>query len=403
MTIVAGAQNLPFYRFFKSEEEHRHSLERCRVSAERLLESLRDGRYGNAVRREYAERLRYYLSDLPKIAGVGNIMLADDEVRVLYAMLAQDADALPPPFAAALSRVIANQFALNDFYDVVRRHEQAVNAGNWTQPFPFEAAKAFFGVVDENTPRIFEPEVGQGLHRVEQLAPSASVAPEQQPASSSAIQPPPLPAGAPDAEHSRQRQMATAANALWRVFLKGKDLPVAIDGWTQAAHKLGEKIGPILDFLRERVTKVFGTHLPAMPRGEKIAILGQVERRLAVGWRITSNTAQATALPHLAIAADAVIVSLGCEIIDDPSGDAEMRVTFNEGPTETRQTEELVGTAMHSVHSALVLLLGDPGVKMWLMTAGRWRFGVDLLLKTIERPSRRLDLKLRGRVRRTQG
>ena len=250
VTIVAGAQNLPFYKFFKSEEEHRHSLERCRVSAERLLESLADGRYGNAVRREYAERLRYYLSDLPKIAGVGNIMLADDEVRVLYAMFAQDADALPPPFAAALSRVIANQFALNDFYDVVRRHEQAVNAGNWTQPFPFEAAKAFFGVVDENTPRIFEPEVGHGLHRVEQFAPSASVAPEQQPASSSAIQPPSLPAGAPNAEHSRQRQMATAANALWRVFLKGKDFPAAIEGWTQAAHKLGENVGPILDFLR---------------------------------------------------------------------------------------------------------------------------------------------------------
>ena len=250
MTIVAGAQNLPFYRFFKSEEEHRHSLERCRVSAERLLESLGDGRYGNAVRREYAERLRHYLNDLPKIAGVGNIMLADDEVRVLYAMFVQDAEALPSPFAAALARVIANQFALNDFYDVVRRHEQSVNAGNWTHPFPFEAAKAFFHLVDENTPRIFEPEVGEGLHRVEQSAPLASSVPTPQPASSSAIQPPPLPAGAPDAEHSRQRQLATAANALWRVFLKGKDLPVAIEGWTQAAHKLGENIGPILDFLR---------------------------------------------------------------------------------------------------------------------------------------------------------
>ena len=172
VTIVAGAQNLPFYRFFKSEEEHRQSLERCRASAERLLESLGDGRYGNAVRREYAERLRYYINDLPKIAGVGNIMLADDEVRVLYAMFVQDAEALPSPFAAALARVIANQFALNDFYDVVRRHEQAVNAGNWTQPFPFEPAKRFFGAVDEYTPRIFEPEVGEGLHRVERASAS---------------------------------------------------------------------------------------------------------------------------------------------------------------------------------------------------------------------------------------
>ena len=46
---------------------------------------------------------------------------------------------------------------------------------------------------------------------------------------------PDLPASALDPEHSRQRQIATAANALWTVFLKGKDLPVAIEGWTQAA------------------------------------------------------------------------------------------------------------------------------------------------------------------------
>lgn len=209
-----------------------------------------DGRYGNAVRREYAEWLRYYLNDLPKTAGVGNIMLADDEVCVLNAMFAQDADALPPPFAAALSQVIANQFALNDFYDVVGCHEQAVNAGNWTKPFPFEAARRFFGAVDENTPRLFEPEVGEGLRRVERAAPPAPSTPDAPPASSSAIQPPALPPRTPDAEHSREHQIATAANALWRVFLKGKDLPVAIEGWTRAAHKLGENIGPILDFLR---------------------------------------------------------------------------------------------------------------------------------------------------------
>jgi hypothetical protein len=238
------------YRFFKSEEDHRHSLDRCRVSAERLLESLGDGRYGNAVRREYAERLRYYLNDLPQTAGTGSIMVADDEVRVLYAMFAQDAEALPPPFAAALFRVIANQFALNDFYDSVRRHEQAVNAGNWEQPFPFEAANRFFGVVRENTPRLFEPEVGEGIQRVERAAPPAVPEREAPAALSSAIQPPPLPPGAPDAERSREHQIASAANALWRVFIKGRDLPVAIEGWSQAAHKLGENIGPILDFLR---------------------------------------------------------------------------------------------------------------------------------------------------------
>ena len=250
MAIVAGAQNLPFYRFFSSEEEHRHTLEACRLGAERLLTALREGAYGNAVRREYIRKLEYYLQDLPEAAAVGNILLSSSQARSLREMFAQDVDILPHPFASDLKRVLENQFALNGFYDLVQRHDEAVNAGNWTRPFPTDAARRFFGVVDENTPRVFEPEVGQGLHRVEQSAPSASAAPKPQPASSTAIQPPPLPAGAPDPEHSRQRQLATAANALWGVFLKGKDLPVAIEGWTQAAHKLGENVGPILDFLR---------------------------------------------------------------------------------------------------------------------------------------------------------
>ena len=80
-------------------------------------------------------------------------------------MLAQD-EAVPFPFAADLGRLIAKQAALNDFYDLVRRHEEAVAKGRWTQPFPFEAANGFFSVVSENTPRLFEPEVSQGIRRV---------------------------------------------------------------------------------------------------------------------------------------------------------------------------------------------------------------------------------------------
>jgi hypothetical protein len=156
---------------------------------------------------------------------------------------------LPVGFASRLKSVIANQYALNPFYDLVRRHEEAVNAGNWTQPFPIDAAKRFFGVVEESTPQLFEPEVSKGLRQVERAAPPAVPAPAA-PTSPSTVLPPPLPLGTPNAEHSRQRQIAAAANALWSAFLKGKDLPVAIEGWTHAAHKLGENIGPILDFLR---------------------------------------------------------------------------------------------------------------------------------------------------------
>ena len=249
VAIVAGAQNLPFFRFGSSEEDHRQTLEACRIGAERLLKDLLEASYGNAVRSEYSKRLEYYLDDLPGAAGAGNILLANDQIVVLRAMLAPKMNAVPFPLAADLNRLIANQPALlNDFYDLVRRHEEAVAKGQWTQPFPIEEAKRFFGVVEENTPQLFEPEVGSGLRQVERAAPPAPTT--TAPPLPSAIQPPPLPPGTPNAEHSQQRQIATAANALWAVFLKGKDLPVAIEGWTQAAHRLGENIGPILNFLR---------------------------------------------------------------------------------------------------------------------------------------------------------
>jgi hypothetical protein len=250
--VVAGAQNLPFYSFFSSEEDHRLTLEACRVTAERLVKDLREGSYGNAVRWEYAKKLGYYLDDLPKRAGVGNILLANDQIIVLRAMLAED-DAVPVPFVADLGRLIAKQAALNGFYDLVRRHEQAVLKGDWSQPFPFEAAKRFVDTVRKNTPGLFEPEVGEGLHRVEEATPSLVAEyrrPLPQEAQAKPVHSSDLPPSATDPEHSRQRQIATAANALWTVFLKGKDLPVAFEGWAQVAHKLGENIGPILHFLR---------------------------------------------------------------------------------------------------------------------------------------------------------
>jgi hypothetical protein len=224
--VIAGAQNLPFFPYFSSEEDHRHALEACRVGGERLLKALRDGRYN--ARNEYGEALEYYLDDLPKTAGAGNILLANDQVRILHGMFLADGAVLSEGFASRLKSVITNQFALNGFYDLVQRHNAAVNAGNWTQPFPSEAARRFFGVVEENTPQLFEPEVGNGLRQVERAAPQPAATTEV-PSSPSAIQPPPLPPGTPDAEHSRQRQIATAANALWAVFLKGKDLPTALE------------------------------------------------------------------------------------------------------------------------------------------------------------------------------
>jgi len=142
VAVVAGAQNLPFYPHFSSEEDHRRALEACRVGGERLVNALRDGRYN--ARPEYGEALEYYLGDLPKAAGAGNILVANDQVRILHAMFLADVATLPEGFASRLKSVIANQFALNAFYDLVQRHNEAVNAGNWSQPFPARRRQGLF-------------------------------------------------------------------------------------------------------------------------------------------------------------------------------------------------------------------------------------------------------------------
>ena len=146
------------------------------VGGERVLKALRDGRYN--ARREYGEgALEYYLEGPTENGGPGYILLANDQVRILHAMFLADAAMLPEGFASRLKSVIANQFALNAFYDLVQRHNEAVGAGNWSQPFPLDAAKGFFGAVEDNTPRWFEHEVERGLRQVEQAAPPPEPAP----------------------------------------------------------------------------------------------------------------------------------------------------------------------------------------------------------------------------------
>ncbi len=246
VAVVAGAQNLPFYPHFSSEEDHRRALETCRLGGERLLKSLRSGRYN--ARPEYGEALEYYLDDLPKTAGAGNILIANDQIRILHVMFLADAAMLPEGLASRLKSVIANQFALNAFYDLVERHNVAVSAGNWSKPFPLDAAKGFFGAVGDHTPRWFEPGVEKGLRQVEQAEPPPAAPIEPQPPA--AVEPAPLPPGTPDAQDSWKRQMATAANALWETFLQGQSMRVAQDEWRNAADELGAHVRPILEFLQ---------------------------------------------------------------------------------------------------------------------------------------------------------
>ena len=102
--------------------------------------------------------------------------------------------------------------------------------------------------IEKRTPEMFEPPVAQDIGRIAQAEPP--VAPTE-PLPAHLVGPPPLLADAPDPKKSRQYQLAASANALWGTFLKGKDLPVAIEGWSKIAQELGQAAKPFLDFLRD--------------------------------------------------------------------------------------------------------------------------------------------------------
>ena len=216
-------------------------------AGERLLKALRRGRYN--ARPEYGEALEYYLDDLPKTAGAGNILLANDQIRILHAMFLADAAMLPEGFASRLKSVIANQFALNAFYDLVQRHNEAVSAGNWAQPFPLDAAKGFFGAVEDHTPRWFEREVEQGLRQVEQAEPPPAAPVEACAALRDR-------AAAAAARHARRA--GTRGGARWRrrrmrcgrrSCKAGTCRSRRTNGVRRRTH-LGEHVQPILEFLR---------------------------------------------------------------------------------------------------------------------------------------------------------
>ncbi len=249
VTIVAGAEAFPYYPFFNSEQEHRQTLEVCRVGAQRVLNKLRAGRYHN-VRPEYAERLTNYLDDLPDTAQGGSILLAYDNVLNLRSDLEADIDTLPTPFATDLRRVIENQFALNTFHDIIERHNEAIASATRSRPFPKDAIQPLRKFISENTPQYFEPDVSEAQRRLDRAEPKeARQAPEDSkaPEKSGEVQPSALPPGTPDVKRAHERQTAADANAIWEVVVKG---PAAIEGWWHLAHQLGELVRPFLDYLR---------------------------------------------------------------------------------------------------------------------------------------------------------
>lgn len=248
LIVTAGPQNQPIFPFSASEKDHEQWLDSCRKQAERLLADFRVGRIN--ARSEYGEALERYLDDLPRQPGSGNFILADNEARILRDMFEADADFIASPFASRLKALLQQHIALRNFYPEVERFYGAVRNGRLEQPLPLDAVEGFERTVREYTPSVFEPEILNGLREAERGPPSIELGPEDRRAPSpGAILPPPDPFGELEPQKSRSFSVASSINSLYEAFLKGKDLPEAIAGWDELAHKLGVDAGSIIDWL----------------------------------------------------------------------------------------------------------------------------------------------------------
>lgn len=248
LTIVAGPQNIPNFPFANSERDHLQALDTARRQFQRLLAALQSGQYN--VRPGYGQAIKNYLDDLPSQPGVGNILLADSEARILRDMFAADASILPDEFAARLRAALQQQIGLRAFYPEVERFYASVLAGRLEEALPQDAVEGFAGVICAHTPIMFEPEVSSGFSEVEREPPAIELDPADFRASGTEIQPQPDPLGHLDRTKSREFTIASAANSLYEAFLKGKDMPKAITGWSDAAHQFAPHAEKLIEWLR---------------------------------------------------------------------------------------------------------------------------------------------------------
>jgi len=247
IAVVAGPQNTPIFPFAGSDHDHRDRLDACRKTVERLLADLAAQRFN--ARPDYRLLLETYLDELPAAPGGGNLLLADAEARVLRGLFEEDVNILSRALAERLNRILEFHIALRPFYPGVGRFYDDVRSGALSAPLPRDAIAGFVETVREYTPDIFEPSVSRGIDKVEEdFAPHpAAPAPQLEPG---VLAPRPDPIDAPDPEKTQAYSLTSTINAVYRVFREGKDMAAAIKGWDEAAQKLGEHAGPVIEFLK---------------------------------------------------------------------------------------------------------------------------------------------------------
>ena len=248
IAISNGSQNTPAFPFPGNEDDHKSRLEACRLTVERLICGIQAKKFN--IRPDYLESLQGYAENLPRAPGSGNFLLADMEARFLRDLFASETNVLPKVFAGRLKGVLELHLSLRVYHPETGRFYHDVGSGRLAEPLPLDAVERTARTVAENSPRFFEPDVRGAFRRIEKEPPAISLEPDDiADHHEEVIKPPPDPLGNLDPKKSHDFAVASAINKLWEVALKGKELPLAMQGWSEVLHKLGESVGPVLDWL----------------------------------------------------------------------------------------------------------------------------------------------------------
>jgi hypothetical protein len=248
LTIVAGPQNTPVFPFAQSEADHRARLEACQKQAKRLVDALKSGQFN--VRPSYLRVIEEYLEELPSAPGAGSLLESDCAARTLRGLLGEDAEFLPVELKERIRRVFELHGSLLWYYPGVERFYADVRSGQLTQPLPLDAVASFVQTVEEHTPDVFDDKVARELQHKVQREPEASSPDVTTASSEAALNLPPDPFADVDPKKSHAFGIASTINALYKGFLKGKDVWQSLTSWEEIAHKLAESAGPVIEWLR---------------------------------------------------------------------------------------------------------------------------------------------------------
>jgi hypothetical protein len=232
-------------------QDHKPRLDLCRANARSLLDLVQERTVN--VREAYGRALSAYLAQLPTTTRKRNMLLADQEARILRDLFAADVAILPTEFAVRLRAMLQSHQALRVFYPGIARFYDDVRFGRNNDPLPIDSAERILAIVAA-TPELFDASVQQALvDAAPPLPPALKLEGVQLPGSPDP-QPPLDPIGDVPTEKAQAYARAGTINRLWAFFQKGEMVGKNSEAWIKTGATLAPHVTKIVDWLSKFIS-----------------------------------------------------------------------------------------------------------------------------------------------------